>query len=208
MVLGLHGQLTSCILLHVYYAGTPNKPTHTNVIFNGKTITVTWIIRANELRPVHGYVIMIQITGSSTQVSKPRSGRQAVGESRVEMVEINPTDVNCKLNATDAHCRHTLQEEAEVGKTYNITLCATNEFDTTCGEPVVTIATSAPVTAAPIDQMESTKRPLGTILAIVISLLVVVLLCCLLLICVAFCSAGAALARRKGEKWLGLQVYV
>ena len=155
-------------------------------------------------------------------MSKPRGGRQAVGESRVdsEMVELNLTDVNCKLNATDAHCKHTLQE-VELGKTYNITLCAANEFDTTCGEPVVIPITTAPVTTVPVTTAlvtatpgsfygpsESTSPPLGTILAIVISLLVVVFLCCLLLICIAFCSRATALARRKGEKWLGLQVYV
>lgn len=95
-------------------------------------------------------------------------------------MDVNLADIQCKFNSLSMinHCEYIIQQDAKQGKTYNITLCAENEFGKTCQSSVSIIS---PPTA-PVNQEES-ALPVSIILGIVISIVVAVLLISLLLIC-------------------------
>lgn len=190
------------------YVGVPNTPMVTGIAFNEKSdgdVSVTWRIETHELRPVHRYILLIQKTETKTDPSKPKDNSNGDGngqdgdrdensdDDRISgkqqfNVTINEADVTCKLNETGNHCKHILEEDAEVGTTYIVIVCAENEFGRTCGDP----ASSIPV-PAPLVEPDPQGPSAGVIAAIVIVVLVVVLLCCLLWILLAlffFCYVG------------------
>ena len=195
--------------MYTLITGTPNKPIITGITFSEmkkRIVTVTWKITSHELRPIQRYIISVKITGSKTQVSNSSGNDGQTGgngqtnggdDSRVEIrgfnTTVNATDANCKLDSMDDNnCKHnvTLPEKDEPGETmtYDIILCAENEFGMSCGESKIIEPTSGPL-------QDPTGPSPGIIVGIVFAVLVAVLLCCLLwilliLLCCCFCVGG------------------
>lgn len=96
-------------------------------------------------------------------------------------MDVNLAEIQCKFDSLSMvkHCEYIIQQHIKQGKTYNITLCAENEFGKTCQSSG---SIRPPPTAAPVDQKES-GLPVSIILGVVISVLVAVLLFSLVLIC-------------------------
>ena len=134
---------------------------------------------------------------------KPTRVKRQVDEDKSRQIDVNLANIKCQFDSslmTD-NCSYTIQQEVKPGETYNITLCAGNEFGITCQSSEKTIQFEPPPKTAPIDGVETDSGlPLSTILGIVIGVLVAILLFCLLLICLAFFSATALLARKKDFK--------
>ena len=114
-------------------------------------------------------------------MSKPNRVRRQVDEDEVHQIDVNLADIQCKFDPSSMidHCQYTIQQQIKQGKTYNITLCAGNEFGKTCQSSG---SIAPPPRAAPVDQEES-SFPLSIILVVVIGVLVAVVLFILVLIC-------------------------
>ena len=156
--------------------GLPNQPKIGDITFSDGTITVSWTLSRDDLRPIEKYTIIIRITGSR--------GKRQANEDGLHQIDVNLADIQCKFDQSLMidHCEYSVQQEVRKGKTYNITLCAKNEFGKTCQSsgsiiPPEVVPTAALVTGGGL--------PIGIIVGIVISVLVAVLLFSLLFVSIA-----------------------
>lgn len=199
------------IICYTRHTGTPNRPKIDKVTFNRGSIALSWTIERHELRPVQGYTITLQETESETVVYKPRQRREGNSRKKEKEAEeekarhVNLTNFhdNCRSVplSMDYKCEHTLQEKVDPGKMYNITLCAVNEFGTTCGHVREAADNLSASTEGLLGQEEQgDSAALVTTLWSVIGVLLAILFCCTLLCCLAFCSATVVLARKQRHK--------
>ena len=130
----------------------------------------------DDLRPIEKYTITIRITGSR--------GKRQADEDGPHQIDVNLADIQCKFDQSSMtdHCEYSVQQEIRKGKTYNITLCAENEFGKTCQSSESIILSEVVPTAALVT---GGGLPIGIIVGIVISVLVVVLLFSLLFVSIA-----------------------
>ena len=169
--------------------GLPNKPILGDITFNDGIITLSWTVFRNDLRPIEKYTITIHtVSGSGSRVKRQTE------EDRLRQIDINLADIQCQLDQSlmADHCKYSVQQETEKGKTYNITLCAGNEFGRTCQSSGRILPPEVAPSAAPVTSGSSV--PVGIIVGVVISVLVAVFLFTMLLIVIA------ALKRRKERK--------
>ena len=167
-----------------FYAGIPNKPTTTSLTLTENNITVNWMIDRHELRPVHTYMILIQVTGSDDQDLNSGSELETSGDNQTitevaganfggnsiltEGLEINVTvsvaELNCNANTRDDidHCEYILTQDTEIGQTYSIIVCALNDFGTTCGEAKNITATPVTTSVPSMDTTVSNTLPQST----------------------------------------------
>ena len=89
-----------CILLLVivslFHAGTPNQPKLGAITFNKGSITLSWTIGRDDLRPIEGYNITIETIQVKNRVSRSTStrvNRQIGGDMRIETRRITVTEV-------------------------------------------------------------------------------------------------------------------
>ena len=161
--------------------GLPNQPKIGDISFSDGTITLSWTVSRDDLRPIKKYTITIHITGSR--------GRRQADEDGLHQINVNLADIQCKLDQSSMtdHCEYSVEQEVRKGKTYNITLCAENEFGKTCQSSgsIIPPPTVAKVTGGGL--------PVGIIVGIVISVLVAVLLLSLLFV-------SLTILKRRNEK--------
>ena len=177
------------------FAGAPNVPVIVDVQLTKDDITISWELDRHDLRPVHAYRIKIQITGSRNQDSDTDS--DSVGDlSRAEILEFNSTtsaaNTKCNTNATKDQCVHILTREFDVDKSHNVTICATNDIGTTCGNPVAVM-----LRATPLNRRPEERLPTGLVLGIVFGVVAAVLLCCLLWVFIALIVCCCICEREK-----------
>ena len=122
---------------------------------------------------------------------KPTRVKRQVDEDKPHQIDVNLANIKCQFDPslmTD-NCSYTIEQDVKPGETYNITLCAGNEFGITCQSSEKMLQFEASPKTASIDGIETgSGLSLGTILGIVIGVLVAILLFYLLLICLAFFS--------------------
>ena len=94
------------------------------------------------------------------------------------------------------HCEYSVQQEVNKGKTYNVTLCAENEFGQTCQSSGAIVPPEVAPSSAPVTGSE---LPIGIIVGIVISVVIAVVLISLLVILIT------VLKRRSERKELSNQ---
>ena len=150
----------------------------------------------HELRPVHKYYIIFEITESKNDADS-KSGDEnnqngdgdntpggddvdRTTEKRQFNVTAEVTEVKCELDNTGHKCNHvlTMDQEPVPGSTYSVTVCAQNEFGIACGDPIANSPTPLPLIPA-------ARTPNNNVVWIVIGVVVAVLLCCLLWVLVA-----------------------
>lgn len=139
------------------------------------TITISWTVSRDSLRPIEKYAITIHVTGSRVK----RQARNRGDE--LHQIEANLADIQCKFDQSSMsdHCEYSERQEVQKGKLYNITLCAENEFGKTCqSSGSITPPEVAPTAA----QVKGSGLPVGAIVGIVISILGAVLFFSFLLI--------------------------
>ena len=137
--------------MSVITSGKPNQPSLGATTFTEGSITLSWTIQTHELRPIGEYDIMVEsIRVRSSPPSAPsdrrttrsspiRVNRQAAAngqDSRIERHEYIVTKANCKLDLSTGidHCEHTVDQNVETGRAYNVIMCAGNEFANVCDE--------------------------------------------------------------------------
>ena len=152
--------------------------------------------------------------------NKPiRQSRAASSQEKEEkkVRRLNLTNINdlCKFDeqSKSDKCEFKLQENAQLGDVYNITLCAINEFGVSCDNERKTVVEKLPTSSAAGGLSESDKNDddnsdafYKSILWMIVGFLVAILLGCSLLVCLALYSAIAALMRKKkGRKQMHIR---
>ena len=202
----------------MYSTGIPNKPMSTSIAFDKATkgdISVAWMIKRDELRPIQRYTLIFMITTATTvdDGSKPgeegdkdgevrdgADGDEGKGEteSRQFNVTVDASEITCTVNRLDHDCKHlltNLERETKVGERYNVIVCAENEFGTMCGEPTTPVPVPAPL--SPSEESEDGLPP-NVIVGIVIGVVALLLLCCLLwFLIILLCCCCWAKEREK-----------
>lgn len=171
--------------------------------FYRNDITISWTIEKDDLRPVKSYSLTIATTNveeESTVAPGNRVTRQDSQETEVREIQLR--NIDCKFNPSTGEdvCESTVQEDAKVGVVYNLTLCAENEFSSTCENHVETVDTLPPLLRPEGINRNESGLPFNTKIAIVIAVLVVVLLCCLVLVCIVVYCVVSRRKRGKGQK--------
>ena len=191
-----------CFTALVYsHQGTPSQLSIGKVTFNSRNITVSWTSPKDDLRPVHGYMITVEMTGAgdkneSSQTTRSTVKRQETKDNKnTQIYHFNFTEGDCKVNPlTETElCEVTLQLDAILGS-YTITVCATNSFGTTCASVQQSLDVLPSQSAAELFSNRESGPSLSVIIGLVIGIAVPAALCC---VAFTYCTV---INRRRRQK--------